>query len=58
MGLLVTEYEHVPSSARTAAQRRRFYDTTRPGHSAAGHDFAEVLDESQRRALLEYLKTL
>ncbi len=30
----------------------------RPGKSAAGHDFADVLDDDQKRALLECLKTL
>ncbi|WP_412102439.1 hypothetical protein, partial [Pseudomonas aeruginosa] len=28
------------------------------GNSNAGHDFAREYDESQRLALLEYLKTL
>ncbi|RMG38211.1 MAG: cytochrome c [Planctomycetota bacterium] len=58
MGLAIEEFDSVPASVRTPAQRRRYYDTTRPGHSAAGHDFAEPLSESERRALLEYLKTL
>ena len=40
------------------ALRKRIYDTTRPGYSNAGHTFGDVLDPAQRRALIEYLKTL
>ena len=35
-----------------------FFDTHLEGNSNAGHDFAREYDESQRLALLEYLKTL
>ena len=41
-----------------ADQRRQFFDTTRPGKSAAGHDYPAVLTEAERTALLEYLKSL
>ncbi|WP_224049959.1 di-heme-cytochrome C peroxidase [Pseudomonas aeruginosa] len=34
------------------------FDTHLEGNSNAGHDFAREYDESQRLALLEYLKTL
>ena len=43
---------------RDSAGERRYFDTRRPGKSAAGHDFADVLDDDQKQALLEYLKTL
>ena len=40
--------------------RRKFvlYDTTKPGHSNAGHLYATGLSRPDRDALLEYLKTL
>ena len=41
-----------------AAERRRHFDTTRPGKAARGHDFPDVLDEAEKTAVLEYLKTL
>jgi cytochrome c5 len=41
-----------------AAVRRHIYDTTLPGYSNAGHTFGDDLSNEQRRALLEYLKTL
>jgi mono/diheme cytochrome c family protein len=44
--------------AADAAARARVYDTTRPGYSADGHVFGDHLSDDQRRALLEYLKTL
>lgn len=40
------------------AAARRVYDTTRPGYGNGGHAFGDVLDERERRAVLEYLKTL
>jgi len=38
--------------------RKRVYDTTRPGYSNAGHRFGDSLTAAERRAVLEYLKTL
>jgi mono/diheme cytochrome c family protein len=34
------------------------YDTTLPGFANGGHTFGDALTETERRALLEYLKTL
>jgi hypothetical protein len=34
------------------------YDTSRPGNSNAGHVYGTTLPPAQKRALLEYLKTL
>ena len=34
------------------------FDTTQPGYSNAGHTYADGLSTDERRALLEYLKTL
>ena len=42
----------------SSAQRRQFFDTTKPGKSAGGHVYPEALNESERTAVLEYLKTL
>ena len=40
------------------SKRAFLFDTHLEGNSNAGHDFAREYDESQRLALLEYLKTL
>lgn len=39
-------------------RRELIYDTTLPGHSNQGHTFGDVLSDSERRAVIEYLKTL
>jgi hypothetical protein len=47
-----------PPAKLPSAERRSWFDTSRPGKSAAGHDFPAVLDEREKAAVLEYLKTL
>ncbi|HEV3080770.1 MAG TPA: hypothetical protein VGY66_13360 [Gemmataceae bacterium] len=39
-------------------ERRKIYDTTRPGQSNGGHTFGDELTEEERMAVIEYLKTL
>jgi hypothetical protein len=50
--------ERGPAAAAPAHERRKVYDTTQPGRSNAGHTFGDDLTEDERRALIEYLKTL
>ena len=38
--------------------RRRYFDTSKFGKKAVGHTFPDSLDESEKKAVLEYLKTL
>ena len=40
------------------ADHKYIYDTTQYGHGKGGHTFGDELSESEREALLEYLKTL
>ncbi|MFM8493999.1 MAG: cytochrome c [Planctomycetia bacterium] len=47
-----------PPAKLPSAERRTWFDTTKPGKSAAGHDFPAALDEAEKAAVLEYLKTL
>ena len=66
VGLEVAELEAMPQAQAagqgggklSSAERRRHFDTSRPGKSAKGHDFPDVLDEDEKTAVLEYLKTL
>jgi len=39
-------------------ERRKIYDTTRPGRGNGGHTFGDHFNDEQRRAVVEYLKTL
>jgi endo-cleaving rubber dioxygenase len=48
----------VPDPAANAIEKRLVYDTRTLGNSSAGHEFTAVLTEAERRAILEYLKTL
>lgn len=57
VGLSVEESDAVPNSIDHAA-RRQYFDTRKFGKSATGHRFPESLDEPERKAVLEYLKTL
>ena len=56
VGLEVEEFAKLPSWIRRADQLRQFFNTTLPGKSAQGHTFPDQLTESQKRAVLEYLK--
>jgi mono/diheme cytochrome c family protein len=47
-----------PQSDAPEADRKYIYDTTLYGYGNGGHTFGDHLDDAQRRALLEYLKTL
>lgn len=41
-----------------AYERRKIYDTTQPGRGNQGHTFGDALSDRERRAVIEYLKTL
>jgi mono/diheme cytochrome c family protein len=46
------------SGAMSWEARNRIYDTNQKGYGNRGHDFGDALEAEERRALLEYLKTL
>ena len=58
LGLSIEEVARIPLTETDKAVRRTYFDTSRPGKSAAGHTFPDALEKSERHALLEYLKTL
>lgn len=58
VGLEVETFDALPTEVRTSAERRQYFNTRVKGKSAAGHDFPSALSDDDRRALLEYLKTL
>jgi mono/diheme cytochrome c family protein len=57
VGLMVEAVEAIPAGTSTPDQRW-YFDTSKPSKSAAGHLFVNELNEDQKRAVLEYLKTL
>ncbi|QDT64115.1 c-type cytochrome [Calycomorphotria hydatis] len=58
IGLEVEEFSAMPKSAATLHEQRQYFDTSRKGKSAAGHDYPLSLSEDEKTALLEYLKSL
>lgn len=50
--------EHGSDGAANPDEARRIYDTTLPGYGNRGHTFGDELSETERRAVIEYLKTL
>lgn len=58
VGLEIEAAADLPPGKITSAERRRWFDTRKPGKSAAGHDFPEALTDPEKSAVLEYLKTL
>lgn len=58
VGLEVAEFEKRPAEVTESDDRRRYFDTRIAGKSATGHDFADNLTDDEKRAVLEYLKTL
>ena len=59
VGLEVTTFDALPEEAMASPKdRRRYFDTSRHGKSAAGHKFPDVLKEEEKQAVLEYLKTI
>jgi hypothetical protein len=58
IGLAVEELKTSPKDAAAPSARREVFDTTKHGKSAAGHDYPNLLTEDEKRAVLEYLKSL
>ena len=48
----------LPDPTPGGFDKRLVYDTRILGNSNAGHDFSDVLTEQERKAVIEYLKTL
>jgi len=45
-------------SPEVPADARRVYDTRQPGRGNGGHTYGDELSDAERRAVIEYLKTL
>lgn len=58
LGWQFTELSYGKSGAGSEAERKRVYDTDLTGYSNAGHTFGNALSDTERTAVLEYLKTL
>ena len=57
VGLEVQEFAEIPAGLSSRV-RRMYYDTSHVGNSAAGHTYPDDLDQDEKMAVIEYLKTL
>ena len=57
VGWKVTEVSP-PDAKLPGHERRKVYDTTKPGRGNAGHTYGDDLTPDERLAVIEYLKTL
>lgn len=57
VGLEVKEFDAVPENL-SSRERRMYYDTSHVGNGAGGHTFPDVLNDDEKMAVIEYLKTL
>lgn len=58
VGWKVTELREPPGAKVPAIERRKVYDTSKPGRSNVGHTYGDELSEDERSQVIEYLKTL
>ncbi len=58
LGWKIQVLERGADASLPAHQRRQIYDTTLPGRGNGGHTFGDDLSDEERRAVIEYLKTL
>ena len=58
MGWKVTELREPPDAKSPAIERRKAYDTSKPGRANTGHTYGDDLTDEERAQVIEYLKTL
>ncbi|MFO0579892.1 MAG: hypothetical protein U1A78_38450 [Polyangia bacterium] len=58
VGVRVTPLDHGQLDEKDPQKRAALYDTTLRGYSNRGHTFGDALGADERKAVLEYLKTL
>ena len=57
-GPTIETLDRLPLGLTAGWQRREYFNTRAPGKSAVGHDFPDQLSADEKRAVLEYLKSL
>ena len=58
VGWTFTSLEYGKDGEPNRNERIFIYDTTRPGYGNQGHTYGDGLNDNERDALIEYLKTL
>jgi len=58
LGWKVQTLDRGADSRLPPTERRKVYDTTQPGRGNGGHTYGDHFSDAERRAVIEYLKTL
>lgn len=58
LGWKIEVLDRALDATAPALERRKIYDTTQPGRGNHGHTYGDKLSDDERRAVIEYLKTL
>ncbi len=58
VGLEFESFDRVPRDIVAPAEKRMYFDTRKFGKKNSGHTYPNELDEQEKRAVLEYLKTI
>ncbi len=58
LGWIYRDVDHGQDAEPNEAARSRIYDTTKAGYNNSGHTFGDALNDGDRKAVVEYLKTL
>jgi hypothetical protein len=58
LGRKITELNKAVDPDLPAIERRKVYDTSKKGQGNAGHTYGDHLSDGERRAVIEYLKTI
>lgn len=58
LGWKIRVLDKSPDPSLPRYERRKVYDTTKPGRGNQGHTFGDLLTDAERMAVIEYLKTL
>lgn len=58
LGWKVQRLDRAPGPEMPGRDRRKVYDTTQPGRDNGGHTYGDDFTDAERRAVIEYLKTL
>ncbi len=58
VGLQIDSFDRLPEGVKVPHEVRSYFNTSKFGKSAQGHLFPDELNESEKQAVLEYLKTL
>lgn len=58
VGLEIKTFEKIPSEIKNPGDKRTYFNTKKFGKKRTGHNYPNDLNESEKQAVIEYLKSL